>query len=181
MAQSQAPVAEELEQLRLDPGVSSGKLVQIPIPIDPAHLEEGGDHAKSTITFSQVFDLLLVNYEAVTIGVYRAPSLDSQLPYVGSPEADAVVNWTDRLFVVAPPHQIDRLLRTTDKFEAVQSDRLASAKEKSYFKTKTINALSNGGGNSGSAVTGAVVTGGAAAAAAGAETKLESATSVVEL
>ena len=54
----------------------------------------------------QVFDLLLVNYEAVVLAVYRAPDRDSQLNYVASPEPTDVINWDDKLFIVAPPHQV---------------------------------------------------------------------------
>jgi len=64
-------------------------------------------HAAFTFSFNaQVFDLLLVNYEAVVLSVYRAPDPDSQLNYVASPEPTDVINWDDRLFIVAPPHQV---------------------------------------------------------------------------
>ena len=112
------PMAEELAQLRLDPGVVSGRLVQIPVPIDPIHVGAAKDssHDEVTITYSQVFDLLLVNYEAVVLGVYRAPSRGSELPYIAAPPRDETVSWTDRLFVVAPQHQAEKLLRITERY-----------------------------------------------------------------
>jgi hypothetical protein len=59
---------------------------------------------------------LLVNFEAVVLAVYRAPDHESQLSYVSSPDPGDVIHWDDKLFVVAPPHQVEKLLKCTDKF-----------------------------------------------------------------
>ena len=81
---------------------------------------------------SQVFDLLLVNYEAVVLAVYRSPSLGSELAYVSSPAASESVKWDDRLFVVAPPSQVEHLLNCTERFQSEhQRRRRAKAAAKS--------------------------------------------------
>jgi hypothetical protein len=103
---------EELEELNLDPTVLSGQAIQIPIP--PEFLSEDGSSERPLqLTMSQIFDLLLVNYEAIVIAVYR-DGLD-ELPYVAIPAAEDEINQNDKLYVVAPPHQIEKLLRNLER------------------------------------------------------------------
>lgn len=104
---------EEFKELNLDPGVMSGQIIQISIPaafsLSP---EEENDDGSMLLTMGQIFDLLLVNYEAVVVAVYRAGSDD--LPYVAFPSSNEEIKPTDLLFVVAPPHQIESLLKIMD-------------------------------------------------------------------
>jgi len=121
------PEPEEVLSLDLDPSIQGGQIIQIPIPIDPSKLTTTGDGGRkrrrhggsgiemtdeeAMLTYSQVFDLMLVNHEAVVLAIYRAPGVNSELPYVSKPKQDDKVHWDDKLFVVAPPHQIELLLR----------------------------------------------------------------------
>jgi hypothetical protein len=96
---------EELLRLNLNPDVRSGQIIQIPIPVKRA--------SGPQLTFTQISDLMLIHYEAVVVGVFRAGGLTSELPYIGLPRHGDKVEWSDSLFVVAPPHQIEKLLRGT--------------------------------------------------------------------
>lgn len=49
---------------------------------------------------------MLVNHEAVVLAIYRSPGANSELPYVSTPKQNDKVHWDDKLFVVAPPHQV---------------------------------------------------------------------------
>lgn len=54
---------EELVQYRLKPSLKSGKLVQIPIPIDPDHLRTASatkGRGPAVVTYSQVCGRLFV-------------------------------------------------------------------------------------------------------------------------
>mmetsp|Transcript_40628 Transcript_40628/g.91322 ORF Transcript_40628/g.91322 Transcript_40628/m.91322 type:complete len:177 (-) Transcript_40628:265-795(-) len=126
-------VPEEIRSLGLDPLVGSGQIIQCAIPLkaaaaaaaSPMRRREGtspdgggGEEEEEEETFGaaekptyvQLFDLLLINYEAVVVAVYRSPSEDNDMPYISMPQEFDTLEWTDKLFVVAPPHQIQRLL-----------------------------------------------------------------------
>jgi hypothetical protein len=59
------------------------------------------------------FLFVFFSLQAVVVGVFRAGGHTSEMPYIGLPKPSDKVEWNDALFVVAPPHQIEKLLNGT--------------------------------------------------------------------
>lgn len=80
--------------------ISSGRLGSIPVPKDAVGM-----------SYSYLFDLLMHDYAAVPIALYRHDATDDVLYVYTGPTPETVLRMSDSVFFLAPLDNMARMLR----------------------------------------------------------------------